>query len=195
MGSNRAGPWGRKIHEGLFRRWYLAGMKMSTIAFKFGCTVESLKALRRKMGLPARRPGRPSGTARVPQEPRMDLAPGDLVVLTDPENPTFYGMPAWVEEPTPWGAHLRVPVFHHGGPSTRVPYRATFAEMRLYRPAPEEAPEPPAKSHGIHPDRPQTVAVAAGYTGDCCAKCGGSRMTRAGACLVCADCGETTGCG
>jgi hypothetical protein len=32
-------------------------------------------------------------------------------------------------------------------------------------------------------------------TGDCCVKCGGSRMRQAGACKVCEDCGESGGCG
>lgn len=31
-------------------------------------------------------------------------------------------------------------------------------------------------------------------TGDTCASCGGSKMQRAGTCLVCQDCGEPTGC-
>lgn len=35
---------------------------------------------------------------------------------------------------------------------------------------------------------------AQGYTGDVCDMCQGSRMKRAGHCMVCEDCGSTTGC-
>ena len=31
-------------------------------------------------------------------------------------------------------------------------------------------------------------------TGDVCSECGGSQMKRNGTCLVCRDCGTTTGC-
>lgn len=34
-----------------------------------------------------------------------------------------------------------------------------------------------------------------GYTGDVCNTCGGSRMRRNGSCLLCEDCGSTSGCG
>lgn len=33
-----------------------------------------------------------------------------------------------------------------------------------------------------------------GYTGDSCSHCGGMRMRRNGTCMVCDDCGTTTGC-
>jgi hypothetical protein len=39
------------------------------------------------------------------------------------------------------------------------------------------------------------AARSAGYTGDICSHCQGSRMIRAGACMRCEDCGQTTGCG
>ena len=41
----------------------------------------------------------------------------------------------------------------------------------------------------------QTAAAARakGYTGDCCVTCGGTRMVRAGVCLKCEDCGDTSG--
>jgi hypothetical protein len=48
------------------------------------------------------------------------------------------------------------------------------------------------------PDEVVLIAAPApqamGYTGDVCMKCGGSRITRAGACGKCEDCGEPTGC-
>lgn len=37
-------------------------------------------------------------------------------------------------------------------------------------------------------------AKASGYTGNVCDLCGSSRMRIAGHCMVCEDCGETTGC-
>jgi hypothetical protein len=39
--------------------------------------------------------------------------------------------------------------------------------------------------------RPEPVA----YTGNCCDTCGSVRLRRAGACLVCEDCGSNSGCG
>ena len=38
------------------------------------------------------------------------------------------------------------------------------------------------------------VSANLGYTGDICSYCGGSSMVRNGTCLVCLNCGETTGC-
>lgn len=44
----------------------------------------------------------------------------------------------------------------------------------------------------------QAMGVAAsreqGFTGDVCFVCGGSRMVRNGSCLLCSECGQTTGC-
>jgi len=42
--------------------------------------------------------------------------------------------------------------------------------------------------------RTQPLAVGGGYTGDQCDSCGSARMRRNGSCLVCDDCGTTTGC-
>lgn len=38
------------------------------------------------------------------------------------------------------------------------------------------------------------IARASGFTGDFCGVCGGAHMQVAGHCMVCADCGTTTGC-
>lgn len=40
----------------------------------------------------------------------------------------------------------------------------------------------------------RTVARTMGFTGDVCVNCGGVRMVRNGSCLMCNDCGTTTGC-
>jgi hypothetical protein len=39
-----------------------------------------------------------------------------------------------------------------------------------------------------------TESRSLGYTGDICNQCGGSKMTRNGACLLCQDCGASSGC-
>jgi hypothetical protein len=49
------------------------------------------------------------------------------------------------------------------------------------------APIPPAARHA--------APAAPGYTGDVCDACGGARLRRGGTCLVCDDCGSTSGCG
>jgi ribonucleoside-diphosphate reductase alpha chain len=40
----------------------------------------------------------------------------------------------------------------------------------------------------------QAEAKAAGYTGNICDVCGSTRMRVAGHCLVCEECGTSTGC-
>lgn len=56
-------------------------------------------------------------------------------------------------------------------------------------------PKPAAPVQAITPTMTQgEMARAQGYAGECCAKCGGWRMKQAGHCMVCDDCGETTGC-
>lgn len=44
----------------------------------------------------------------------------------------------------------------------------------------------------LHLDR--TRARNSGYTGDQCGHCNSMRMKRNGSCLVCEDCGQSTGC-
>ncbi len=48
------------------------------------------------------------------------------------------------------------------------------------------------------PDNPtllhSEISRLSGYTGDECSTCHGVRMRRNGSCLVCEDCGTTTGC-
>lgn len=43
--------------------------------------------------------------------------------------------------------------------------------------------------------RPGSIAARdGGYTGDLCDSCSGTHMVRNGSCLLCTDCGSTTGC-
>jgi len=44
------------------------------------------------------------------------------------------------------------------------------------------------------PKLTKETARMSGYTGDMCSTCMGVRMRRNGSCLVCEDCGTTTGC-
>lgn len=49
----------------------------------------------------------------------------------------------------------------------------------------------PLEPHEVFsPPSPQQM----GYTGDTCSNCQGVRMRRNGSCMVCDDCGTTTGC-
>jgi len=40
---------------------------------------------------------------------------------------------------------------------------------------------------------PSAITNAGSLTGDFCAECGSTQMVRAGTCLLCRDCGSTTG--
>lgn len=65
--------------------------------------------------------------------------------------------------------------------------------VHVLRPAPE--PEPAPEPRIIHKQPPYKPPPSAfGFTGDICPQCGGSSMARNGSCLLCQDCGSTTGC-
>jgi hypothetical protein len=96
------------------------------------------------------------------------MSPGDRVKLNCPENERLHGRSAVVEVLTDWGAHVLCEAAATGH------FRAAWIEM-----------EPVHDGNG---SREQ------GYTGDCCDRCGSSKMKRNGSCLLCCDCGETTGC-
>lgn len=101
------------------------------------------------------------------------MKPGDKITLNVPDNPILDGATATVEELTPWGAFVQT------GASATNKFRALFTEM-----------VPIHQSNG-HAKRPAPETAA----GEMCMKCGSLRMQRAGACLVCLDCGESGGCG
>lgn len=48
--------------------------------------------------------------------------------------------------------------------------------------------------HWPRPSREMPRPTDLGYTGDVCPCCTSTRMRRNGSCLVCEECGETTGC-
>lgn len=96
---------------------------------------------------------------------------GDRVRIVVPQNERLHGTLATIEEVADWGAHLRAPAAATGR------FRALWTEM-----------EPAGVS------QPSLVPQLE-YSGDFCARCGSSRLRRAGACMVCEDCGESGGCG
>lgn len=60
----------------------------------------------------------------------------------------------------------------------------------------EAAPQAPPGSVRATTRAPsRTEAIAQGFTGESCSKCGSLRVLRTGKCATCADCGETTSCG
>lgn len=101
----------------------------------------------------------------------MQLTSGDTVTLNTPDNPRLHNAAATVAEVTEWGAHVLTDAAATGR------FRAAWGEMVL-----------PAVG-GLQPS-----ARDQGFTGDICTRCQGCRMRRNGACLLCADCGETSGC-
>ncbi len=99
---------------------------------------------------------------------------GQEVILLVTENPRLNRQPARIVELCQWGAHVVCRAAATGR------FRAVFTEM---------APV----GGNIH--QHTTAMVESGYTGDVCQACGGLRMRRNGACLVCDDCGNNSGCG
>ena len=56
-------------------------------------------------------------------------------------------------------------------------------------------PPPSVEATEVHSPRLDAVASRGlGYTGDECSNCHGMRMKVSGHCMVCEDCGTTTGC-
>lgn len=97
------------------------------------------------------------------------LKRGDTVTIVAPENDRLHGTRAMVLEPTDWGYVLAAPAAATGH------FRATPDEV-----------EPAGDS--------VAAARQAGFTGDVCGNCGGGRMVRNGACLLCQDCATSSGC-
>lgn len=100
----------------------------------------------------------------------MSLRPGSKIHLVVPENPRLHNAQAVVKKLTDWGAYVNCPAAATGE------YRALYSEME----------------EGGKNGHSRTMPC---YTGDVCSNCGTLRMRRNGTCLVCDDCGTTTGCG
>jgi hypothetical protein len=97
----------------------------------------------------------------------MTLAPGTRVRLVTPDNPRLHGAAGEVAEVTPYGAVVRTAAAATGR------FRALAAELV------------PDGANGCGP-----VVVPCG---EVCSRCGSPNMTRAGSCLVCRECGDTSG--
>lgn len=110
----------------------------------------------------------------------MNLKTGDAVQLLNTGIPRLEGQRAEVLEVTEWGAHCQCAAAETGR------FRAHHSEMVPFDPPPAPASAARAVSG--------SAAKQAGYTGDCCETCHGSRVKRNGSCLVCEDCGTTSGC-
>lgn len=78
------------------------------------------------------------------------------------------------------GLHVQ---WEEGKVVVRVP-KTRLAEV-IPHPASVKAPDT---------NKERQSAQNQGFTGDSCAACGGMRVVRNGSCLLCRDCGQTTGC-
>src|SRR5690606_23748272 len=67
---------------------------------------------------------------------------------------------------------------------------ARLPEKALVTAVASELPAAPMPQAGMSADR----ARRAGYTGESCSSCGSIRVRRNGTCVVCDDCGTTSGC-
>lgn len=94
------------------------------------------------------------------------MYPGQPVRLNVPENSRLHGALAFVERAEPWGAHVRTDSAATGQ------FRALYSEMMEV----------------------DNISIFSERTGDPCDTCGSLALRRAGACLVCASCGTSTGC-
>lgn len=121
-----------------------------------------------------------------------NLVVGDKVYFNTPDNHRLHGQEGTVVAITDWGAHVATGVGGGG-------YRAFFSEM-VRKPQAVESPPLPKSTKvstttNIKPAKASHYSPSdVGYTGDMCMICQGIRMRRNGACLLCEDCGSTSGC-
>lgn len=72
-----------------------------------------------------------------------------------------------------------------------LPSRSGFLRISPVIVAPPSLqPQQPEQASGMS----RVVARTMGYTGDVCLTCGSTRMVKNGTCLLCQECGQTTGC-
>ena len=74
--------------------------------------------------------------------------------------------------------------------------RPNVGEARtiIHRPAAPNLDATLTHKNDVPVSDPTSIARASGYTGAVCDICGSSRMRTAGHCMVCEECGTTTGC-
>lgn len=95
----------------------------------------------------------------------LTLSPGVQVRLRVSGNTRLDGALAVVEVVESWGCHVRTRAAATGQ------FRAAWDEME-----------------------PLSSARDSGFTGDCCSTCGSMTCVRNGSCLLCTNCGATSGC-
>lgn len=113
------------------------------------------------------------------------LSVGQVVYLYLPDNPRLHAAQAVVWHLTEYGAVVQCPTAATGT------FRALKEEM-TYKPV-SFLSEMDTVVETMQPS-PSFKAREAGYTGDVCGQCGGCKMRRNGSCLLCEDCGLTSGC-
>jgi ribonucleoside-diphosphate reductase alpha chain len=98
------------------------------------------------------------------------------------------------------------PIEHNLGGNGTAHQEPEDKQLRLGEPQPKALPpeqqeEAKASSPGARPallededSDERKEARAQGFTGDSCSSCGSMKMKRNGTCLVCVECGETSGC-
>lgn len=141
------------------------------------------------------------------------LRPGDAVRLNTPDNLTLHGAPAKVVEVTDWGAHVATAAAATGrfralydemdrdGPELLVagyadPVILGGAETSVGLTVPAAVGIVAAKAitGNGHAAAGKAQSKGKGYSGDACDQCGSFKMRRNGTCLLCDDCGATSGC-
>lgn len=115
--------WTKKIHIPTFKKWYEMGVAMKVIASHFGCSLQSLRSLRRKLSLSIRskRPG-----TRIKHN--TSLSPRDVVLISG-DNPIFDGAIGIIVSVESWGAVVSFRKLYWKTPGTVMIYRAVFSEI------------------------------------------------------------------
>jgi len=135
------------------------------------------------------------------------FALGDKVYLFTPDNPRMDGQEGTIMAFAEWGAHVATGIGSGG-------FRALFTEMvKQSQPTAKQEYDAATRSAQANGTASSTLGfqtpipsskpvskvvitdkILSGYTGDVCDTCQGMRMRRNGVCLLCEDCGATSGC-
>jgi len=84
--------------------------------------------------------------------------------------------------------------FPGSGPSYPLLDLGVQLQVEGHIPAVDPAHPETELSPPVQPAMGKAQAVQSGYTGDQCSNCQSMRMKVSGHCMVCEDCGTTTGC-
>lgn len=114
------------------------------------------------------------------------VQPGVRVTLHVPENPRLHLAEGEVKRRTEYGALVRTSAAATGE------FRAHWSEMVVE--GLNGIAGPSGHVGGSFQKIDVYLAKQAGATGDFCKYCNGVNVVRNGNCLLCRDCGETSGC-